>query len=215
MRRWFWSSVRQRALSCDWTGCVGDRARVDAHTARATMGESHIAGLLAGYRRDPVGMNFCIYSIMNVTNKFRLTTITVWGRLALLVPTLIVAGRWGGAPAIAAAQAGLGFVAMFAIFSSCGWRSGTAPRFSLGCPLSPGRSSPGHDIRAACGRADATPSAIHLDDLEDLFCRHGLSGHANDCMVLPGNPTASRPWCSELAPGSSGVARSGARLDLA
>ena len=43
----------------------------------------------------PVGMNFCIYSIMNVTNKFRLTTITVWGRLALLIPTLIVAGRWG------------------------------------------------------------------------------------------------------------------------
>ena len=64
----------------------------------------------------PVGMNFCIYSIMNVTNKFRLTTITVWGRLALLVPTLILAGRWGGAPAIAAAQAGLGFVAMFADF---------------------------------------------------------------------------------------------------
>ena len=61
-------------------------------------------------------MNFCIYSIMNVTNKFRLTTITVWGRLALLIPTLIVAGRWGGAPAIAAAQAGLGFVAMFADF---------------------------------------------------------------------------------------------------
>jgi O-antigen/teichoic acid export membrane protein len=64
----------------------------------------------------PVGMNFCIYSIMNVTNKFRLTSITVWGRLALLIPTLIVAGRWGGAPAIAAAQAGLGFVAMFADF---------------------------------------------------------------------------------------------------
>jgi lipopolysaccharide exporter len=64
----------------------------------------------------PVGMNFCIYSIMNVTNKFRLTTITVWGRLALLIPTLIVAGHWGGAPAIAAAQAGLGFVAMFADF---------------------------------------------------------------------------------------------------
>jgi O-antigen/teichoic acid export membrane protein len=62
----------------------------------------------------PVGMNFCIYSIMNVTNKFRLTTMTVWGRLALLVPTLIVAGCWGGAPAIAAAQAGLGFVALFA-----------------------------------------------------------------------------------------------------
>src|SRR5271169_2465085 len=60
----------------------------------------------------PVGMNFCIYSIMNVTNKFRLTAITVWARLALLVPTLIVAGRWGGAPAIAAAQAGLGFVAL-------------------------------------------------------------------------------------------------------
>jgi lipopolysaccharide exporter len=60
----------------------------------------------------PVGMNFCIYSIMSVTNNARLTTITVWARLALLVPTLIVAGRWGGAPAIAAAQAGLGFVAM-------------------------------------------------------------------------------------------------------
>ena len=25
----------------------------------------------------PIGMNFCIYSIINVTNKFRLTTITV------------------------------------------------------------------------------------------------------------------------------------------
>ena len=60
----------------------------------------------------PIGMNFCIYSIMSVTNNARLTTITVWGRLALLVPTLIVAGRWGGAPAIAAAQAGLGFVAL-------------------------------------------------------------------------------------------------------
>jgi lipopolysaccharide exporter len=64
----------------------------------------------------PVGMNFCIYSIMNVTNKLRLTAITVWARLALLVPTLIVAGRWGGAPAIAAAQAGLGFVALFGDF---------------------------------------------------------------------------------------------------
>jgi lipopolysaccharide exporter len=62
----------------------------------------------------PVGMNYCIYSIMNVTNKFRLTTMTVWGRLVLLVPTLIFVGRWGGAPAIAATQAGLGFVAMFA-----------------------------------------------------------------------------------------------------
>jgi lipopolysaccharide exporter len=59
-------------------------------------------------------MNYCTYSIMNVTNKFRLTTMTVWGRLILLVPTLILAGSWGGAPAIAAAQAGLGFVALFA-----------------------------------------------------------------------------------------------------
>ena len=39
----------------------------------------------------PVGMNYCIHSIMNVTNKFRLTTMTVWGRLVLLVPALIPA----------------------------------------------------------------------------------------------------------------------------
>ncbi len=76
------------------------------------------AGLVfwLGIGAIPIGMNFCIYSLMQVTNNFRLTTMTVWGRLALLVPTLIVAGSWGGAPAIAAAQAGLGFVAMVADF---------------------------------------------------------------------------------------------------
>ena len=65
----------------------------------------------------PVGLRFAIYSILGVTDNLRLTAIAVWVRLALLVPTLILAGRWGGAPAIAAAQAVLGVLALFADFS--------------------------------------------------------------------------------------------------
>lgn len=64
----------------------------------------------------PVGLRFAIYSILGVTDNLRLTAIAVWVRLALLVPTLILAGRWGGAPAIAAAQAVLGVLALSADF---------------------------------------------------------------------------------------------------
>jgi lipopolysaccharide exporter len=64
----------------------------------------------------PVGMRFAIYSILGVTNNLRLTAIAIWARLALLVPTLVVAGRWGGAPAVAEAQAVLGVLALSADF---------------------------------------------------------------------------------------------------
>jgi lipopolysaccharide exporter len=60
----------------------------------------------------PVGMRFAIYSVLGVTDHLRLTAIAVWGRLALLLPTLLIAGRWGGVEAIAAAQALLGLLAL-------------------------------------------------------------------------------------------------------
>lgn len=60
----------------------------------------------------PVGMRFAIYSILGVTDNLRLTALAVWARLALLVPTLVLAGIWGRAPAIAEAQALLGVLAL-------------------------------------------------------------------------------------------------------
>ncbi len=64
----------------------------------------------------PVGMRFAIYSILGVTDNLRLTALAVWARLALLIPTLVLAGIWGGAPAIAEAQAVLGVLALSADF---------------------------------------------------------------------------------------------------
>jgi hypothetical protein len=64
----------------------------------------------------PVGMRISIYSILGVTNTLRLVAIAVWGRLALMVPILVLAGSWGGAPAIAEAQAVLGVLTLSADF---------------------------------------------------------------------------------------------------
>jgi lipopolysaccharide exporter len=65
----------------------------------------------------PVGIRFAVYSVLGVTDHLQLTALAVWGRLVLLIPTLLLAGRWGGAPAIAAAQALLGIVALAADFA--------------------------------------------------------------------------------------------------
>lgn len=60
----------------------------------------------------PVGIRVALYSILEVTGHLRSTAIAVWGRLAVLIPTLFVAGSWGGAVAIAEAQAVLGVLAL-------------------------------------------------------------------------------------------------------
>ncbi len=65
----------------------------------------------------PVGIRFAIYSILEVTNHLRLTSVAVWLRVALLIPTLFLAGEWGGAPAIAATQAMLGMLALAGDFA--------------------------------------------------------------------------------------------------
>lgn len=64
----------------------------------------------------PVGMNYCLYTILSVTNNARLTAITVWARFVVLIPSLIVAGHWGGASAIAATQAAIGLLVLCADF---------------------------------------------------------------------------------------------------
>ncbi|HEY3909965.1 MAG TPA: oligosaccharide flippase family protein [Stellaceae bacterium] len=60
----------------------------------------------------PVGMRVALYAIFEVTGHLRLTAVAVWARLAVLIPTLLIAGRWGGASAIAEAQAVLGVIAL-------------------------------------------------------------------------------------------------------
>ena len=59
-----------------------------------------------------VGIRIALYSILEVTGHLRLTAIAVWGRLAVLIPILFVAGRWGGAAAVAEAQAVFGAVTL-------------------------------------------------------------------------------------------------------
>ncbi|MGH7046120.1 MAG: oligosaccharide flippase family protein [Stellaceae bacterium] len=53
----------------------------------------------------PFGIRFAIYAILGVTDNLRLTATAVWIRVVLLIPVLVVAGRWGGAAAVAEAQA--------------------------------------------------------------------------------------------------------------
>lgn len=65
-----------------------------------------------GIGAAPFGIRFAIYAILELTGQLRLTAITVWIRLALLIPALFVAGAWGGARAVAAAQAILGVLAL-------------------------------------------------------------------------------------------------------
>jgi lipopolysaccharide exporter len=45
----------------------------------------------------PAGIRFALYSVLGVTDHLRLTALAVWGRLALLLPTLLIAGHLGGA----------------------------------------------------------------------------------------------------------------------
>jgi len=63
-----------------------------------------------GIGSTSIGLSYCLYTILSVTNNARLTAITVWCRGVLLVPTLLLAAHWGGAVAIAAAVAYIGFV---------------------------------------------------------------------------------------------------------
>ncbi|HTV46355.1 MAG TPA: oligosaccharide flippase family protein [Stellaceae bacterium] len=62
----------------------------------------------------PFGIRFAIYAILGVTDNLRLTAAAVWIRVALLIPVLVVAGRWGGVAAIAEAQALLGLLTLCA-----------------------------------------------------------------------------------------------------
>lgn len=55
-----------------------------------------------------LGMNYCNETILSVTNNARLTAITIWVRISLLVPCLSLAAHIAGVAGIAATQAFIG-----------------------------------------------------------------------------------------------------------
>jgi lipopolysaccharide exporter len=60
----------------------------------------------------PLGINYCIYTILSVTNHARLTAISIWVRIVLLVPALLYAAHLGGYVAVAETQAGVGLIVL-------------------------------------------------------------------------------------------------------
>ena len=60
----------------------------------------------------PVGLNYCIYTVLSVTNHARLTAVALWARIIVLVPAMIIAMHLGGAQTVAKGQAFVGFVVL-------------------------------------------------------------------------------------------------------
>ena len=118
-----------------------------------------------------LGMEYCCESILSVTNNARLTAVTIWVRIALLVPFLVVAARMGGPVGIAEARAFVALLVLPLNLLMVSRAIGIRYRDILGVLYRP--------IIAAAAMSLAIQSAgtvISLTPVEELFFKIGFGG---------------------------------------